>query len=133
MSLFVYSAKNYSTKLKVTIQGTGRLGFTRDTAKALSLNTDTYIKIAGDSENHDVLYMIICKDADEDGFRSSCISGYYSLATTVLFKELGVDYTHYTVMYDLTREPALDDTANGIVYKMNRRQNPKKKKEVTMK
>ena len=133
MALSVFSAKNYSTKLKVTIQGTGKLGFTAETAKALALSADSYIKIAGDDEEKDRLYMIVCSGPDEDGFKVNCVSGYYSLPTTMLFNELGIDYTHFTVMFDLSRESRLDEEAGGMVYKMTKRQNPKKKKEVAMK
>ena len=132
MPLSIYSAKKYSTKLKVTIQATGKLGFTAGTAKALSLSPDNYIKIACDDANTDLLYLIVCPGQDEDGFKLSCISGYYSLPTTLLFDELGIDYLSQTVIFDLSREPRLDEEAGGTVYKMNKREIPKKKKEVTM-
>ena len=116
----------------MTIQGTGRLGFTAETAKSLELSPDSFIKIAQDEDQTDALYMIVCREPDEDGFKVSCISGYYSLPTTMLFKELGVDYKNNTVMYDLTREPLLDEEVGGKVYRMDKRENPKKKKEVAM-
>ena len=130
MGLSVYSAKLYSAKMKVTIQATGKLGFTTETASALGLTNDTYIKIAGDDEAKDVLYMIVCPDKDEDGFKTHSSSGYYYLQTTMLFNDLHIDYKNFTVMFDLNREPELDNVAGGTVYKMNKRQNPKKKKEV---
>ena len=132
MPLKIYSAKNFSTKLKVTIQGTGKLGFTAGTAKSLRLTPITYIKIASDSDDANILYLIVCNDIDEDGFKVDYISGYYSLPTTVLFNELGIDYKNYTVIYDLTREATLDTEANGTVYKMNKRVKEKKKKEADM-
>ncbi len=133
MALSVYSAKNYSTKLKVTVQKTGKLGFTADTANSLCLTPESCIKIACDEEQADDLYMIVCNEPDEDGFKVGLNSGYYSLPTTLLLKELGLDYTHNTVIFDLSREPALDEEAGGKVYKMTKRQNPKKKKEAAMK
>lgn len=132
MTLSIYSAKNYSTKLKVTVQKTGKLGFTADTAISLHLTPDTCIKIARDEEQTDNLYMIVCDEPDEDGFKVSLNSGYYSLPTTMLIKELGLDYNHYTVIFDLSRESSFDEEAGGKVYKMAKRQNPKKKKEVAM-
>lgn len=133
MALKVFSAKQYSVKMKCTIQNTGKLGFTSGTAKALKLNPDSYIKIAGDDDQQgDVKYLIVCNEPDEDGFKVDYVSGYYSLPTTVLFNELGVDYKKYTIMYDLTREASLDEDACGIVYKMNKRVNPKNKKEAEM-
>lgn len=132
MSLSIYSAKNYSTKLKVTVQKTGKLGFTADTATSLHLTPDTYIKIACDEEQADNLYMIVCNEPDEDGFKVSLNSGYYSLPTTMLLKELGLDNAQYTVIFDLSRESSLDEEVGGKVYKMNKRINSKKKKEVAM-
>ena len=131
MALKVFSAKQYSVKLKCTIQNTGKLGFTSGTAKVLKLTPESYVKIAADDEQK-MLYLIVCDGADEDGFLVDYISNYYSLPTTVLFNELGIDYKHYTVMYDLSREASLDAEAGGTVYKMAKRVNEKKKKEADM-
>lgn len=132
MAIKVYSAKQYSVKLKCTIQSTGKLGFTAGTAKVLQLNPESYIKIAGDDETTGLLYLIVCIEPDEEGFKVDYSSGYYSLPTTVLFNELGIDYKNYTVMYDLTRDASLDATVGGMVYKMIKRVNKKNKKEADM-
>ncbi len=129
MALKVFSAKAYSTKLKCTIQKTGKLGFTAETAKSLKLTPESYIKIAEDDERPGTLFLIVCAGEDEDGFKVDYISKYYSLPTTALFNELNIDYKNYTVMYDLARDTSLDSSANGIVYRMSERKNPKKKKE----
>ena len=133
MKLSIYSAKNYCTKLKVTVQKTGKLGFTADTATSLHLTPNSYVKIARDEEQSDDLYMIVCSEADEDGFKVNFNSGYYSLPTTMLLKELGLDYTRFTIIFDLSRDSSLDKDAGGMVYKMSKRVNSKKKKEVPMK
>lgn len=128
-----YSAKDYSTKLKVTIQATGKLGFTAGTASALHLTPDSHVKLAGDETGTALLYLVVCPDTDEDGFKVDFTSGYYSLPTTVLFNELGIDYESYTFMYDLTRESSLDEEAGGVVYKMKERKiKRKEKKEANM-
>lgn len=132
MALKVYSAKQYSVKLKCTIQNTGKLGFTSGTAKVLGLTPDSYIKIASDDEQVGVKYLIVCNGPDEDGFNVDYISGYYSLPTTVLFNELGIDYKNFTIMFDLSREASLDIEAGGTVYKITKRENQKKKKEADM-
>lgn len=133
MSISIYSAKQYSAKLKATIQATGKLGFTTETASALGLSNDTYIKIASDDELADTFYMIVCEGKDEDGFKVHSASGYFYLPTTRLFNDINIDYKNYTVIFDLSREPKLDNEAGGKVYKMNKRQNAKKKKEAIMK
>lgn len=129
MKLKIYSAKNYGTKLKVTIQETGKLGFTKETAESLQLSNDTYIKIAEDEETQGDLYMIVCNKKDEDGFKANCNAGYYSLYTTILFKEMGIDFVNQTVIFDLSREEKLDKDVDGRVYKMHKRIKNKKRKE----
>lgn len=133
MALYVYSAKNYKTKLKVTIQATGKLGFTTQTADVLGLSPNTFIKIACDDSQNEDLYMIICKGEDEDGFKVNLISGFYSLPTTILFNELGIDYKNNTVIFDLIRDSRLDQETNGTVYKMSKRIKNRNKKELIMK
>lgn len=133
MAIKIYSAKQYSIKLKCTIQNTGKLGFTSGTARVLQLNPSSYIKIASDEDHVDVMYLIVCNEPDEDGFNVDYISGYYSLPTTVLFNELGIDYKKYTVMFDLVREASLDEEVHGTVYKMMKRTNERKKNETDMK
>lgn len=132
MAFKVFSAKQYSVKLKCTIQNTGKLGFTAGTANVLGLHPESFIKLAYDDENPDVMYLVVCDGPDDDGFKVDYISKYYSLPTTVLFNELGIDYKKYTIMYDLTREASLDKEAGGAVYKMAKRFNEKKKKEADM-
>ena len=132
MILQVYSAKKYSARLKATIQCTGKLGFTAETSKSLQLSPDSYIKIACDGSQNDVLYLIVCNSPDDDGFKVSYVSKYYSLPTAALFKELGIDYVNNTVMFDLVRIPMLDEEADGTVYRMDKRTNPKNKKEADM-
>lgn len=132
MTLQIFSARKYSTRLKATIQGTGKLGFTAETSKSLQLSPDSCIKIASDGSDEGTLYLIVCNGPDDDGFRVNYISKYYSLPTTVLFKELGIDYVNNTVMFDLVRVPALDEEVEGKVYRMDKRLKPKNKKEADM-
>jgi hypothetical protein len=127
MALSVFSAKNYSTKLKVTVQRTGKLGFTASTAESLHLSKDSFIKIARDDEDVENLYMIVSSSPDEDAFKISCISGYYSLSVAPLLKELGIDYLKKTVIFDLSRAASYDEEAGGIVYKMTKREKQRKK------
>ena len=77
--------------------------------------------------------MIVCKDFDEDGFKVHSSAGYFFLQTTMLFRNLNLDFKNNTIIFDLTREPDLDFEADGLVYKMNKRTNVKKKKEDGMK
>ena len=67
MAITVLSAKQFATKLKATIQASGRLGFTAETATVLGLESGKFAKFAKDDEN-DSLYLIIINEPNEDAF-----------------------------------------------------------------
>ena len=75
MNFTVFSAKEFSAKLKVTIQETGKLGFTRDTADFFKLELKKYAKFAKDNEKGD-LYLIILDKGNTDTFEIKGVSGY---------------------------------------------------------
>ena len=111
MAIKLLSAKQFATKLKATIQASGRLGFTAD---------------AQDDENGS-LYLIINSERSEDAFEIRVSSGYYYVPTKVMFDTLGYDYENGNIMFDLVRQPSLDDDLQGQVYFMKQR--PIKNKE----
>ena len=124
----IIKASEYKTKLKATIQATGRLGFTEETSDKLDFSTQKYIKFAQDDADS-AMYMIVTDIDDNDAFKV-CTSGkYYYLATQYLFDALGFDYRNKTIMFDLTRMNELDIELNGIVYKTFKRENARKMKE----
>ena len=117
----VLSAKKYSQKLKVTIQATGKLGFSDETARTLRLSEGAaYVKFLKDGDT-DVMYMSVLYAADEDAFKVCKAGTYYYLATAQLFNDLDIDYKHTTVIYDLVRCAQLDGEFGGAVYRMNPR------------
>lgn len=124
-----YSAKQYSAKLKVTIQATGKLGFTDDTAKELELSTHTYIKLGGDESEPDVMYLVVLQEVNDDAFKVCKAGDYFYLPTTVLFLSLGYDFRNKTIIFDLTRAKEFDEEFGGKVYKLNKRESDKKKKK----
>ena len=128
MALRILSAKKYATTLKVTIQKTGRLGFTEDTAKALDLASGEHAKFAQDEENGS-LYLIITNEADEDAFEIKLSSGYYYIPAKTLFDILGFNYEHSTIMFDLIRQSSHDNDLNGQVYFMKQRQTRNKEQK----
>ena len=128
MSIQIISAKQFARKLKVTIQSSGRLGFTDETAKALDLPSGKYAKFAQDNERG-ILFLIINKEMDEDAFPIKESSGYYYVPAKMLFDMLGFDYENKTIMFDLVRQQTLDDDLNGQVYLMKRRVNKRKDKK----
>ena len=84
MALNIISAKQFATKLKVTIQSSGRLGFTDDTAKSLDLSLGKYAKFAQDDEKG-ILYLVVLDSADEDAFPIRESGGYFYVPTKQMF------------------------------------------------
>lgn len=124
-----YSAKHYSTKLKVTIQATGKLGFSDDTAKELELSTHSYIMLGADESESDVMYLVVLQKTNDDAFKVCKAGDYFYLPTTVLFLSLGYDFRNKTIIFDLTRAKEFDEEFGGKVYKLNKRESDKKKKK----
>ena len=122
----VFNAKEFTKKLKATIQATGKLGFTADTISQLQLTTDCSILIAPDSDDSQVLYMAVLRTIDESAFAVLKSGSYLYLNTKQLFDRLCIRYTKSTVMFDLSRFQEGDSVLGGECYKMTMRANPKK-------
>ncbi|MDO4511687.1 MAG: hypothetical protein Q4B68_07725 [Bacteroidales bacterium] len=118
----------FSLKLKATIQKSGRLGFTRDTANAIGCNKEISVKFARDSEDGDALYMIVSEKGATNSLSVSKAGEYYYVQAKLLFDSLGIDYKTQTVMFDLVRMSNLDINLGGQVYKLNKRIICKKEK-----
>ena len=128
MAITILSAKQFATKLKATIQASGRLGFTAETATVLGLESGKFAKFAKDDEK-DSLYLIIINESNEDAFEIRLSSNYYYVPTKVMFDTLGYDYENGNIMFDLVRQPSLDDDLQGQVYFMKQRQIKNKDKK----
>lgn len=128
MSIKIISAKQFATNLKVTIQASGRLGFTEDTARILNLEAGKFAKFAQDDEKGS-LYLIIINEKSEDAFEIKVSSGYYYVPAKMMFDMLGFDYENNTIMFDLVRQSTLDEDLQGQVYFMKQRQNKRKEKK----
>ena len=126
MAFTILSAKQFAITLKATIQASGRLGFTADTATALELKSGKFAKFAKDDENG-TLYLIIVNEGSEDAFSIRESSGYYYVPTKLMFDTLGYNYENGNIMFDLIRKPSLDNDLQGQVYFMKQR--PIKSKE----
>ena len=128
----ILSAENYSANLKATVQKTGKLGFTEATQKSLGLSDGKYIKFAQDSDKGE-MYIAITDHENKDSFKVCKAGAYYYLGTKLLFDALGYDYLKKTIMFDLKRDKSLDEELQGDVYKMIKREIPRKlKKEEDM-
>lgn len=127
MILQILSAKRFQTKLKATIQSTGRLGFTDKTAKELQFVNGSHVKFLSDESKG--LYMAKVTGENEDAFEVRKSGDYFYVATKRLFDELGFDYKKENIMFDLVRKSSLDEEAGGEVYKMNKRSLPRRDKD----
>jgi hypothetical protein len=120
MAIQIISAKRFATKLKATIQRSGRLGFTEETARYMNLAEEKFAKFAQDDESG-TLYLIIHDTRDEDSFEIRSSSGYYYVPAKMMFDSLGMDYEKNVIMFDLVRKPSLDETLEGQVFLMKTR------------
>jgi hypothetical protein len=120
MAITIISAKRFTTKLKATIQRSGRLGFTEETARYMNLADEKFAKFAQDDESG-TLYLIIIDKRNEDCFDIRSSSGYYFVPAKMMFDSLGMDYEQNVIMFDLVRKPSLDETLEGQVFLMKTR------------
>lgn len=131
----ILDIEQYSVRLKATIQKSGRLGFTADTAEALALSTDMSVQFARDDEGDRALYMVLREGQPANSFRVMKAGQYFYLPTRQMFDAFGEDYINKVVMFDLTPIDSLDAQFGGRVYKMARREldrNNKKESEEDM-
>ena len=122
----IFNAKEFTTKLKATIQSTGKLGFTAETISQLQLNTDCCILIAPDSDSKEIYYLAVRRSQDENAFPVLKSGIYYYLNTKLLFDKLQINYAKDTVMFDLSRFEEGDASMSGECYKMTMRVNSRK-------
>ena len=120
MAFEILSAKKFAVKLKATIQASGRLGFTAETASVLDLKSGKFAKFAKDNEDKS-LYLIIVDKGSEEAFPIRKSGGYFYVPTEVMFDSLGLDYQNGNIMFDLVRQPSLDNDLQGQVYFMKQR------------
>ncbi len=116
-----FNAKEFTVRLKATIQATGKLGFTQDTIDQLRLTSDCSVYLAGDDENKKVMYMGVLRERMEDAFPVLSSGKYFYLNTTNLFKALKLDFEHKVYMFDLSRFEEGDEAMEAECYKMELR------------
>ena len=130
MALTLLSAKNFAFTLKVTIQKSGKLGFSAPTAEALGIDTNTYAKFYMDDENPMSPVVVFSKNKDDDSFKANKSGDYYSLSTTILFDSLGFDFKKQNIICDLKREEDADAIVGGEAYRLVSRA-PKSRRKTT--
>lgn len=120
----ILSVKQFSNKLKVSIQSSGRLSFTDDTARTLEIKDGTPIKFAIDEDKGRSLYLVVAANMeDEDAFKVRKSGSYFYVPTKNLFDALEVDYSNKSVGYDLIRAELHDSELGGMAFRMSEREN----------
>ena len=118
----IFNAKDYSLKLKATIQQTGKTGFNADAIEQLKIDENKAIVLAPDIEDKHVLYMAVVEaDACDHAFAVRKSGMYYYISTKQLYDHMELEYTKNTIIFDLVRCDKYDDAIGGECYKMNAR------------
>ncbi len=110
-------AKKHSGNAKATIQLNGRLGFSSDAIKLMSLSPEQVI-IFAEGENGD-LAAIIREAGDENGFKVQKGGEYYYLRMKSFFDSQEVDYVRKKVIFDISE--TREEFEGKMVYKFTRR------------
>ena len=121
----ILSAKDYSQKLKVSIQASGKLSFPNETVKCLDIDSSSKVLFGQDDIDSKTLYFILPDDRSrQDAFEVRASGKYYYVPTKTMFDALGFDYSSEdaAVLFDLVRMESMDKEAGGKVFKMSRRE-----------
>lgn len=127
MGFKILSAKEFNIKLKCSLHASGKLGFTEETAKQLQFSDNSAVKFALDEEDLSVLYLFNSKIADEDSFKVNKAGSYFYVNAKAMFDMLGYDYVNNSIMFDMIK---IKNNENEI-YKLNKREKPRKQKDNT--
>lgn len=126
----ILSIKDYSGKLRASVQKSGRFSFAEETGKALQLQDKMKIKFAQNDDSK--LYCSFPKGEDIDAFKVRKSGRYYYVPTDVLFTALGIDYIKNKVEFNLVRDTSKDEELGGSAYRMDMSPlTPRKKEEET--
>lgn len=124
----ILSIKDYSDKLNATVQLSGRLVFSGETATALQLDDKKEIVFAQGDD--DKLYCSFPQEELADSFKIRKSGNFFYVPTVNLFKALSINFEEYKISFNLVRDPAKDEEMKGNTYRMDMTiGNPRKKEE----
>lgn len=127
MALRLINAADYNTKLKATVQQSGKLGFTKETIDALELSDQKSIQFAEDDTKKNSLFMIVYNHQNPEAFRINKAGEYLYLNTKTFFEERSYDFKGWNIMFDLKRAEELDaEVSDARVYRMDIRKTKRK-------
>lgn len=120
MKIEYFNASDFAHKLKVTVQKTGKLGFTDDTARKLNLSEKSFVKLGKDIDSKDLLLCNNPKDP-AGAFNVHKAGKYYYISAKGVFDALGMDYRSDTIIFDMVDASEEYPEAESEVYKLIRR------------
>ena len=128
MKIKFFSLNDLDRNIKATVHKTGKIGFTVDAAKKLSLSVNCSLSIGMNEENtgDSNLYVMVHSTVETGAFKVSKAGGYYYVNTKVLFDNLKIDYTNSAIVYDITEE----DIDGQKMYKFKKRSKLIKNKNI---
>lgn len=114
MDLTFYKQKENTSNAKLTVQKTGRLGFSKGAIEMTGIKRNTFAKFGSDNEKN--MFLVLSDKEDEFSFKVSKAGEYYYINARNLLRELDIDYkSKNTFIFDLFK------TDKKNIYKMNKR------------
>lgn len=117
----IVNAESFVTNAKATVQRSGRLGLTKESAQLLDVKKGGRLLVA-ESDNGDLACVVLPPESnDTRGFRWQLASEYFSVNLKPFFDKVGLDYTDtsVTTIYDIIQT---DESYSGYpVFKFHKR------------
>ena len=128
MKIKFFNPNDLNRNIKATVHKTGKIGFTIDAAKKLSLSVECSLSIGinEDDTEDSSLYVMLHNTIVTGAFKVSKAGGYYYTNTKVLFDNLKIDYVNAAIIYDITEE----NFEGQKVYKFKKRNKVNKDKNI---
>ena len=114
MQLKILKPKEPNAIAKLTVQRSGKLGFSKGALELLDLEANKFAKFGFDELEN--FYIVIYKESDEETFNISKAGDYYYINAKTLLEDLEIDYSSDdTTIFDIRRT----DVEN--TFKLNKR------------
>jgi len=128
MKLKFIKAQEIDKNVKATIHSNGKLGFSSEAARKLSLIGDTKAVLIGLNEDEEDgnIYIKTLTEKSEDAFNIIKAGDYFYVNTKAFFDSYNIDYKNSRIIYDI-----VDFTYEGeSLFKFIKREVKKKKKKI---
>ncbi len=114
MELKFYRPKEPATRAKLTVQRSGKMGFSKGAADLLDIEKYRFAKIGTNTEGE--LFILLQSEADDATFNIAKAGQYYYISAKGLLDEMGIDYkSPDTTIFDIQK------TKTTNIYKLSKR------------